>query len=72
MYVYLAVILFAKYLPAERNSKHIFWGLMHFAVEYSLTWVTYKAVMTGREALMPAAILHVVKFPIRYTTKKLI
>jgi hypothetical protein len=29
-------------------------------------------VMTGREALMPAAILHVVKFPIRYTTKKLI
>jgi hypothetical protein len=29
-------------------------------------------VMTGREALMPAAILHVVTFPIRYTTKKLI
>jgi hypothetical protein len=28
--------------------------------------------MTGREALMPAAILQVVKFPIRYTTKKLI
>lgn len=28
--------------------------------------------MTGREALMPAAILHVVTFPIRYTTKKLI
>jgi hypothetical protein len=28
--------------------------------------------MMGREALIPAAILHVVTFPIRYTTKKLI
>ena len=28
--------------------------------------------MTGRLALMAAAVLHVVKLPIRYTTKKLI
>jgi hypothetical protein len=27
--------------------------------------------MTGMEALMAAAVLHVVKVPIRYTTKKL-
>jgi hypothetical protein len=39
--------------------------------QYSPTCVTYKAVMTGRQALMAAAVRQVVKFPIRYTTKKL-
>ena len=43
-----------------------------FPSQYSPTCVTYKAVMTGREALMAAAVLQVVKLPIRYTTKKLI
>jgi hypothetical protein len=43
-----------------------------YSSQYSPTCKTYMTVMTGRLALMAAAVLQVVKFPIRYTTKKLI